>query len=94
MSFEKNDAFGRWWSSANKKQRDQLLAAMGSSAGVVRHIASGRRPASVAMTAKLEQAMLAVDGIEPLTRADMRSECANCPFAQACRLVPAQGGAE
>lgn len=93
MSDEKNDAFGRWWASANKAQREQLLAQMGDSASAVRHIAAGRRQMSVCMAAKLEQAMLAVNGIEPLTRTEMRPECASCPFARAC-LVPAQGGAE
>lgn len=86
-------AFGVYWRALRTPQRAQLLAQLGPSASAVKFIASGRRGMSVEMAARLEAAMQHVDGIAPLTRMDMRPECASCPH-RACGLVLAQGGAQ
>lgn len=84
-------AFGQWWRRANKAQREALCAALGQTASVARHLAAGRNTMSVAMAVKLEAATLVVDGIEPLTRTQLRSECAECPYVLACARAAEEG---
>jgi hypothetical protein len=79
-----NIPLSRWLNAASPLILEQVVKMSGTSLGMYRQWASGRRQLSAAMAGKLADAMVVLAGQfssspKPLTRGELCDACKNCP---------------
>lgn len=84
------DALRNWLAAASAVEKKALVREAGISVAMLHAVLSGRRAAEADWAARVERAVQVInrgvsdDRLPPVTRADICSACAACPYAQKC----------